>query len=458
MTDIRVLVVDDEPDIRNLICEILEDEGYSVEVADGGNEAKKALKHNRPDIMLLDIWMPDIDGVSLLKEWASEGGLPCPVIMMSGHGTVETAVEATRLGAYDFIEKPLSIAKLLLTIERGLEAEKLYRENTDLKQLLVPLDEPVGKSKIMQDLKRQIQLIANHDTWVLITGEAGTGKMSFARFLHNLSGRKKEPFIEIAAGSIAGENSTTELFGLENGDKVIYGRLEQANHGTLFIDEVADLELQTQVRLLSALQSGRFTRVGGGEAISVNVRVVAATRLNLETEVREGRFREDLYYHLNVLPITIPPLREHSEDVHELLDYYVDQFVRRDSLNYRRFGVAVQNRLRNHGWPGNIRELKNMVQRLLILGTSEEISMSEIEATLGRNTPLEKEKVLVNDGEKYFDLPLKEAKERFEKMYLLKQLELVGGSVGGVAKKIGVDRTNLYRKLKSHDIDPKDTN
>ncbi|THB68253.1 MAG: sigma-54-dependent Fis family transcriptional regulator [Gammaproteobacteria bacterium] len=450
MTKIKVLVVDDEPDIRNLISEILEDEGFQVEVADGGESAKESLKHHRPDIMLLDIWMPGIDGVSMLKEWAEEGGLPCPIIMMSGHGTVETAVEATRLGAYDFIEKPLSIAKLLLTIERALETEKLHRENTDLKQMLIPLDEPIGKSKIMLELKQQIKLIANHDTWVLITGEAGTGKMSFARYLHNLSSRKDAPFIEIAAGSIAKENSMTELFGSEKSDKIVFGKLEQANNGTLFIDEVADLDMQTQVRLLSALQSGKITRVSGSEEIQVNVRVVAATRLDLQQEVVKGNFREDLYYQLNVVPIQIPPLRDHSEDVHELLDYYVDLFVRRDSLKYRRFNVAAQNRLRMHGWPGNIRELKNMVQRLLILGREEEVSLQEIETVLGSFDAVSESKS--KDNGSYLGMTLKDAKEQFEKNFLEKQLEVNGGNVGEMAKKIGIDRTNLYRKLKSHDI------
>ncbi len=449
-----ILVVDDEPDIRTLLCEILDDEGFTVDSAANGKEAQQALRNHKPDLILLDIWMPDIDGITLLKEWSAEGGLPCPIIMMSGHGTVETAIEATKLGAYDFIEKPLSIAKLLLTVERALENEKLHRENSDLKQLLVPLDEPIGRSETMQELRKQIKKIAHHDTWVLLSGEAGTGKMSFARYLHGMSLRKDHPFIEIAAGSLTGDSSSAELFGTEDGEKVVYGKLEQANNGTLFINEVTDLDIQTQIRLLNALQSGKITRVGGTEPTEIDVRVVAATRLDIGEEVKAGRFRDDLYYQLNVVPIHIPPLREHQDDVHELLEYYIDLYVRRDSLTYRKTSIGAQNRLRNYPWPGNIRELKNMVQRLLILGNDEEISLEEVEKILG-DEPIQIDGASANSSILY-ELPLKEARDQFEKEYLQHQLENYPGGVSQMAKRIKVERTNLYRKLKSYGIDNKD--
>ncbi|THB71404.1 MAG: sigma-54-dependent Fis family transcriptional regulator [Gammaproteobacteria bacterium] len=449
-----VLVVDDEPDIRSLLCEILDDEGFTVDSASNASEAQQALRSHKPDLILLDIWMPDLDGISLLKEWSENSGLPCPVIMMSGHGRIEHALEATRLGAYDFIEKPLSIAKLLLTVEHALEHAKLHRENSDLKQLLVPLDEPIGRSEPMQKLRSQIKRIAHHDTWVLLSGEAGTGKMSFARYLHSLSLRKDSPFIEVSAGNLTKENSSEELFGKEDEDRVIYGLLEQANNGTMFINEVTDLDMQTQIRLLSALQSGKITRVGATEPTEIDVRIVAATRLNIAEEVKEGRFRDDLYYQLNVVPIHIPSLREHQDDVHELLEYYIDLFVRRDGLKYRKVSIGAQNKLRNYPWPGNIRELKNMVQRLLILGTNEEISLEEIEKLLG-DEPVELQN---NSGysSALFELPLKEARDLFEKEYLQHQIDNYPGGVSQMAKRIGVERTNLYRKLKSYGLDPKD--
>ena len=449
-----VLVVDDEPDIRTLLCEILDDEGFTVSSAANGTEAQQELRNHKPDLILLDIWMPDLDGLSLLKEWSENGGLPCPVIMMSGHGRIEHALEATRLGAYDFIEKPLSIAKLLLTVERALENAKLHRENTDLKQLLVPLDEPIGRSEVMQELRKQIKKISHHDTWVLLSGEAGSGKASFGRYLHSLSLRKESPFIEVAAGTITGENSNAELFGKEDGEKVVYGLLEQANTGTLFINEVTDLDMQTQIRLLSALQSGKITRVGATEQTEIDVRVIAATRLNIAEEVKSGRFRDDLYYQLNVVPLHIPPLREHQDDILELLEYYIDLFVRRDDLKYRKVSTAAQNKLRNYPWPGNIRELKNMVQRLLILGNEEEVSLEEVEKILGEE-PIQTE-TAANFSSALFELPLKDARDQFEKEYLQHQIENYPGGVSQMAKRIGVERTNLYRKLKGYGLDPKD--
>ena len=455
MSSSSILVVDDEPDIRTLVREVLEDEDYQVQVAEDAVHARRALRQRRPDLILLDIWMPDTDGIALLKEWSANGSLPCPVVMMSGHGTVETAVEATRLGAYDFIEKPLSLAKLLLVVERALEADRLVRENRGLREQSDSLVEPLGESRVMQALREQVRRIASHDTWVLITGEAGTGKRTIARFLHECSQRRSGPFVEVAAGSIAGATSAPELFGSEQNGRVLYGRLEQANNGVLFIDEVADLDLPAQVRLLSAINSQSFHRVGGAEPVRVDVRVLAATRVDLEAEVREGRFREDLYYHLNVVPLRVPPLREHAEDIPELLNFYLQRLLRSESLPRRRFSDAAIARLRRHPWPGNVRELKNLVQRLLILGDGPEITLAEVEAALsGVRVP---EEAAGEEGIPLaLDRPLREARESFERLYLQKQLTSAGGSVGELAKLAGMERTHLYRKLKSLGIDPND--
>lgn len=451
MSSPHILVVDDEPDIRDLVKEILEDEGYEVSTAENAAGAREARRARRPDLILLDIWMPDMDGISLLKEWTEGEPLACPVVMMSGHGTVETAVEATRLGAYDFIEKPLSMAKLLLTVERAIQADKLARENLGLKRQVRPVNEPVGKSEIAQHLRAQVLKIAQHDTPVLISGEPGTGKEIYARFLHANSPRRSGPFVDVGVGSIARENSALELFGSEDGDKVHYGRLEQASGGTLFLDELADMDLETQAKLAGALENGSFLRIGGKEPVQINVRVVAATHRDLEREVAEGRFREDLYYHLNVVPIKLPPLRDHCEDVPELLNFYVNHFVDQEGLPYRRFTTAAQNRLRNYPWPGNIRELKNLVQRLLILGSEEEITQEEAESAMSSAPPVKPREV----GNIPLDLPLREAREQFERAYLLQQFKDCEGNVARLAERVGMERTNLYRKLRALGIDPK---
>lgn len=452
MTSRHILVVDDEPDIRNLVHEILEDEGYNVTTADGGEAARKACRIRRPDLILLDIWMQDVDGITLLREWSESGELPCPVVMMSGHGTVETAVEATRLGAYDFIEKPISLAKLLLTVERAFESDRLKRENVDLREHGRPVIMPIGKSEVMEQLRQQARRIAQHSSVVLISGEAGAGKGTFARYIHEQSQLNKGPFVEIAVGSITRENSATELFGSEEGQSVHYGRLEQANGGTLCIGDIADMDIQTQTRLLSVLQTSSFVRLGGNEDVEVDLRIIATTQRNLEQEVAEGRFRDDLFYHLNVVPLHIPALREHADDVHELLNFYIDYLVTHERLPYRHFSVAAQNRLRSYKWPGNIRELRNLVQRLLILGSGEEIEVDEIERAISSNV-----EVAGNQGGPAvpYDLPLREAREQFEHNYLLHQLQEVDGSVGKLAKRVGMERTHLYRKLRSLGIDLK---
>ena len=333
-----ILVVDDEPDIRNLLQEILEDEGYEVSTAEDGHAARKSQRQRRPDLVLLDIWMPDVDGITLLKEWSEEhSGLPMPVIMMSGHGTVETAVEATRLGAYDFIEKPLSLAKLLLTIEHALEADKLQRENQGLRRQSHSPLEPVGRSPIMQQLREQVRRIAQHDTLVLMSGEPGSGLNVVANYLHQSSPLRDRPFIKFSVGSVSRDDAMRDLFGYEDKGRIHYGQLEQANGGSLYIADIGDMDLETQAKLASALETGSFQRIGGNTAVPLSVRIIAASHYELEKLIETGRFRKDLYYQLNVVPLHIPPLREHREDVPELLNYFVNLYVEKENLRYRKF-------------------------------------------------------------------------------------------------------------------------
>jgi len=444
-----ILVVDDEPDIRRLVCEILEDEGYQVATAENAGAARELKKSKAPDLILLDIWMPDTDGITLLKEWVAEETMLCPVVMMSGHGSVEAAVEATRLGAYDFLEKPLSLAKLLLIVERALEASSLQMENAGLKQQLVADIEPVGKSATVARIKDQLKRLAQHDARVLFVGEAGVGKEMYARYLHNNSARRDGPFVDVAVGSISPENSAVEFFGKEDAGKIYPGLLERAHKGTLFLSEIGGMDKETQLRLLGALESSSFLRVGGSEAVRVEVRVVASTRMILEEEVKAGRFRQDLYYLLNEVSLDIQPLREHSEDVPALLNFYVDYFVNQDRLPFRRFSMAAQNFLRNYSWRGNVRELKNLVQRLMILGAGEDIELDEVKAALGSVTG---DAITSHSVPEFFNLPLKEARDHFEKAYLEYHFERTGGSVAKLSAAVGMERTHLYRKLHSLNI------
>ena len=445
----RILVVDDEPDIRRLVCEILEDEGYQVATAENAGAARELKKSNAPDLILLDIWMPDTDGITLLKEWVAEEALLCPVIMMSGHGSVEAAVEATRLGAYDFLEKPLSLAKLLLIVERALDASSLQIENAGLKQQLASDIEPVGKSATVARIKDQLKRLAQHDARVLFVGEAGVGKEMYARYLHNNSAHRDGPFVDVAVGSISPENSAVEFFGKEDAGKIYPGLLERAHKGTLFLGEIGGMDKETQSRLLGALESSSFLRVRGSEAVRVDVRLVTSTRIALDEEVKAGRFRQDLYYLLNEVSLDIQPLRAHSEDVPALLSFYVDCFVSQDRLPFRRFSMAAQNFLRNYSWRGNVRELKNLVQRLMILGAGEDIELDEVKTALGSEMG---DTVTSHSVPEFFNLPLKEARDHFEKAYLEYHFERTGGSVAKLSAAVGMERTHLYRKLHSLNI------
>ncbi len=450
MSDVYILIVDDEADICSLVKEILEDEGYEVSTAENAEQAREARRARRPDLILLDIWMPDTDGISLLKEWANNSGENTPVIMMSGHGTVETAVEATRLGAYDFLEKPLSTAKLLLTVKNALETAQLKHENIGLRRESGTVTEPVGRSPVMQNLREQVKRIAQHDTSVLLLGESGSGKEVYARYLHHSSSRRDGPFVRVPIAGLANANSAAELFGVEDGEQVHFGSLEQANGGTLFLEDIVDMDLGVQARLLSALTHQSFIRVDGVAPVSINVRIIAATSHDPGRAVEEGALREDLYYHLNVVPLEIPPLRSHRDDIPELLNYYIDQFATTEGLPYRRFTVGAQNRLRNYPWPGNVRELKNVVHRLLILGSGANIDQEEIDLSIG-----EIREKGESDIPPEFDLPLKEAREQFERSYLEHQLRETGGSMSKMAKRVGLERTHLYRKIRALGIEPK---
>jgi two-component system nitrogen regulation response regulator NtrX len=446
MTNARILVVDDENDIRELVREILTEEGYAVDTAGNAAEARSACARQVPDLVLLDIWMPDTDGISLLREWQAQE-LTAPVVMMSGHGTVETAVEATRLGAIDYVEKPLSLAKLLRTVERALDEGRRRQRAT--RTLVPPLIAPVGRSRLMRDLREQVKQIAPHEAPVLVLGEPGTGREAFARYIHAMSARVSGPFVGVVAGAITDGNAEETLFGVESSNGAAHtGVLEQAQGGVLFINGLEDLVPTAQRLLLAALEANAFQRQGGRTPVRFDARILSSAQPGFETRGIVP-FRLDLLSNLNVLTLRIPPLREYAEDVPELLRYYVDRLVDDDRLPFRRFGVAAQNRLRNYPWPGNIRELKNLVHRLLIQGGPEEIRLDEIEQQIASQAPVD-EPLVKQD---LLALPLREAREHFERAYLTQQLQLCNGKVGQLAKRVGMERTHLYRKLRSLGVD-----
>ena len=447
MSNAHVLVVDDEADICALIKDILTDEGYGVTAANNANEARAARAARRFDLILLDIWMPDTDGITLLREWSDAGELNCPVVIMSGHGTVDTAVEATRLGAFDFVEKPLSLAKLLRTVEAALESAG--KQTKAARKLLPSLLAPVGRSALMQGLRERVQQYARHDGSVLISGEPGTGRSAFARYMHGLSARADEPLTVLTAASVTPANCEEQLLGSEHGGEISAGAFERAEGGTLLIDDLADLGDKAQKLLLGVLDSGTYTRVGGTNANRIDVRVVATVGADYEARIEAGELRRDLVSQLGELKLRVPPLREYAEDVPELLTYYVDKLVDAEDLTFRRFSVAAQNRLRNYPWPDNVRELKNLVRRLLLEGSDEDIALEEVEAEISAAAPVD-EPLVKQD---LLALPLREAREQFERAYLQQQLVLCDGKVGKLAQRVGMERTHLYRKLRALGVD-----
>jgi DNA-binding NtrC family response regulator len=430
-----VLVVDDEADIRALIKDILTDEGYGVTVAADAEEARKARADRKFDLILLDIWMPDTDGITLLREWSDAGDLTCPVVIMSGHGTVDAAVEATRLGAFDFVEKPLSLAKLLRTVEAALESGS--KQTSAAHGLLPSLPVPVARSELMQILRDKVQQYAQHDESVLLSGEPGAGRGAFARYLHALSRRGDELLISVTAASLTEGSAEEQLLGREESGEIKAGAFERAGVGTLVIDELSDLGEAAQKILLAALEDRSYRRVGGKEDVRLKCRIVATVGTDYEAKVDSGLLRRDLIARLSVLSLRIPPLREYSEDVPELLAYYVDKLVDSENLTFRRFSVAAQNRLRNYPWPDNVRELKNLTRRLLLSGSDDDISLEEVEGEIDAAAPVD-EPLIKQD---LLALPLREAREQFERTYLQQQLVLCDGKVGQLAKRVGMELT-----------------
>ena len=425
MNDAKILVVDDEANIRELLDEILSEEGYSVTTAEDAAHAREARRGCNFDLTLLDIWMPDTDGISLLKEWADSGSLGS-VVMMSGHGTVDTAVEATRLGALDFIEKPVSLSQLLRTVSKALAGRKPARGQLSVADHSYNL---VGKSQVMRELREKIQAVARHDTHMLFTGEPGSGRTLSARYLASLSLRASGPF-EIVDAGLLDEDVSETLLGGSNEP----GALSRASGGVLYISGIDKLSPRVQAALYEALASDQ------------DLRVLASASPGFE---RDGEFLPQLMSLVGSALIRVPSLRDHAEDVPELLRFYVDVFVDREHLPFRRFGIAAQNRLRNYPWPGNVRELQHLVKQMLVLGGDEDIGLAEVEAELAADST-ESEPLIKQD---LLAMPLREAREHFERAYLKQQLQLCGGKVGKLAKRVGMERTHLYRKLRSLGVD-----
>jgi len=451
MSQAQILVVDDEPDIRQLVKEILEDEGYSVQVAKDGENARLMYAKQKPDLVLLDIWMPDIDGISLLKEWSAAGNLESQVVIMSGHGTLETAVEATRLGAFDFVQKPLSLAKLLATVRKALESRPQVKGSELSGQNAQPI-KPLGNSPVMQLLRNNAKQAANNASPVMITGESGSGREILARYIHQLSPSGGD-MIVLDHSQASGENACSYLFGSVSGGQLVNGLLDKASAGVLFIPKLHKLPEDTLELLSNALESNGYTPQGGTGLKPLNCRIICSAGESLEQLVQDKQLPGPLYFHLNVLPLKVPSLRERPEDIPELIRYFSEWFPNQENLPYRSFSVSAQNRMRNHSWPGNVRELRNLIQRLLVLGGESEVSVQEVDENLSQSATSQDSAASGHQG--LFDLPLREAREQFERDYLIYQLKKAGGSVGKLSDSVGMERTHLYRKLRSLGIDPK---
>lgn len=446
MTEKKILVVDDEPDIRELIKDILEDEGYLVETAENGETARAKFSARMPDLVLLDIWMPDTDGISLLHEWQSQTDNCCPIVMISGHGTVETAVEATRAGAFDFVEKPLSLGKLILTVEQALTSGANNTQTATPSKAKSSLD-PLGNSPAMSKLRAAAEQIADHDEAVLIRGESGAGKETLARYIHKHSQRREQPFVILDLSSVPDEQLRQSLLG----DSNTSGMLEQAGNGTIYLSDLGQTPILAQQIINSVLESKQI-QPGKSE---FSARVIAACSDVPENLLEKGDLSKELYFRINVLPLNVPPLRERPEDVIELLRFYTEYFPNREKMQYRHFSVAAQNRLRNYDWPGNVRELRNLVKQLLIMGQGQEVSAQEVDQAITQSAVSSSAD---KDYSRVFKLPLREAREQFEREYLTHQLRKAGGSVGKLAAAVGMERTHLYRKLRALGINPKSVN
>ncbi len=448
MKNEHILIVDDESSIRLAIRSVLLEEGYQVSEACTGEEALEFVSKAVPDVVLLDIWLPGMDGLDVLKKM-KEANFSGFVIVMSGHGTIETAVKATKLGAYDFIEKPLSLDKLLLAIKNLLSVRELKEENQILRQKIKSQFEMVFRGIAMQKLVEQIHIAAPTNSWILITGENGTGKELVARKIHEESLRWSEPFIEVNCAAIPEELIESELFGHEKGaftgaTTSRRGKFDLAHGGTLFLDEIGDMSLKTQAKILRILQEQKFERVGGTATFEVDVRVIGATNKDLQEEIKHGRFREDLYYRLNVIPIHVPSLRERKEDIRVLVEYFLKILAQENGKRIKQITPEALEVLEAYDWPGNVRELRNTVERLFIMTSSKGIGVEDIPASILEaeiSSPLEQ-------GDDF-----RNARMKFEKEYIQRKLKEFDGNVSKTAKAIGVERTNLHRKIKNYQIE-----
>ena len=449
----EILIVDDEADIRDLVAGILQDEGYDARTARNSDEALAAIVARRPNLVFLDIWLQGskLDGLQLLDAIKQEHP-ELPVVMISGHGNIETAVAAIKHGAYDFIEKPFKADRLVLVAERALETSRLKREVKQLKQLAPQPSTLIGRSAAIAQLRQTIERVAPTNSRVLIVGPSGAGKELAARTIHQLSGRANGPFIVINAAAITPERMEIELFGVDHSNGAEDrkpGALEEAHGGTLFIDDVADLPRETQNKILRVLVDQTFQRVGGSSKIAVDVRIVSSTARNLEAEIAEGKFREDLYHRLSVVPIRVPPLAERREDIPELVEYFMDQISQATGLPKRRIGDDAMAVLQSHNWPGNVRQLRNNIERLMILAGGDPdavLNASMLPPDVGSMVPTMPNG---NGGEHLMGLPLRDAREVFEREYLVAQISRFGGNISRTAEFVGMERSALHRKLKA---------
>jgi two-component system nitrogen regulation response regulator NtrX len=448
-----ILVVDDEPSIVQILSGILQDEGFEVITAPDGETALTVVEAELPDLVLLDIALPGLDGLEVLQQ-LKEHQPQLPVIMVSAYGNVENAVKATRLGAYDFIEKPPHADKIVLTVRNALEMTRLAEENLQLRRRAVPAEEIIGQSQVMQQLREQVRVVAPTNAWVLITGENGTGKELVARAVHRFSKRAGKPFVEVNCAAIPEELIESELFGHEKGaftgaTAKRRGKFDQAHEGTLFLDEIADMSLKTQAKVLRILQEQRFERVGGSRPIQVDVRVVAATNKNLEELISRGQFREDLYYRINVIPIAVPSLKERAEDIPLLIEYFLKEFARENHSSPKIMTPEAVEVLRRQSWPGNVRELKNFVHRLAILTPGRVIDLVNLPGNLQPERPgteLDQTFLQMNS--------FKEARNLFEKEFIRRKLAEYHGNVSLTAESIGLERSHLYKKMRSLGLEP----
>ncbi len=446
-----ILIVDDEADICSLITGILGDEGFDARSAKDSGDALAAIEERKPDLLVLDIWLENsaLDGLELLDQ-LNETDPGIPIIIMSGHGNIETAVSSIRRGAYDFIEKPFTAERLVQVVHRALETGQLRRENADLRLQAGQETQLIGKSAAMNAMRQGLEKVAPTGSRVLITGPAGSGKEVAARLLHSQSNRAAAPFIVINAARMAPDRMETELFGVEsaNGERRI-GTFEEADGGTLFIDELADMPLETQAKILRVLQEQTFTRIGGTEEITVDVRVVTASSRDLMTEIAERRLREDLYHRLNVVPIRVPPLNERREDIPDLIRHFMIRMADSTGLPLRHVSDDAVAVLQAKEWPGNVRELRNMVERLLIMAPGSPdtpIDGSMLPADVSANAATAMQQA--GNGE-IMAMPLREAREQFEREYLLAQINRFGGNISRTASFVGMERSALHRKIKA---------